>query len=149
MYQWGKSFPWYISVIVHRKKRKTISTSRWLLNWFFTISFTRKKQVVIEIFIHVHFKLVENHQPFFTFIQFHIRRTQQISHWTIKTALPRINHIRRYEKNITHDDDQLSTETTRDHEDDGIVETEEDCEEEESLFEDIVCYVLYLIVSVI
>ena len=50
---------------------------------------------------------------------------------------------------ITHDDDQLSTKTTQDHEDDGILETEEDCEEEESLFEDILCYVLYLIVSVI
>ena len=34
---------------------------------------------------------------------------------------------------------------TRDHEDDGIMETEEDCEEEESLFEDIVCYVLYFV----
>ena len=47
-------------------------------------------------------------------------------------------------EDITHDDDQLSTKTTQDHEDDGIMETEE-----ESLFEDIVCYVLYLIVSVI
>ena len=52
-------------------------------------------------------------------------------------------------EDITHDDDQLSTKTTQDHEDDGIMETEEDIEEEESLFEDIVCYVLYLIVSVI
>ena len=52
-------------------------------------------------------------------------------------------------ENITHDDDQLSTKTTQDHEDDGIMETEEDFEEEESSFEDIVCYVLYLIVSVI
>ena len=52
-------------------------------------------------------------------------------------------------EDITHDDDQLSTKTTQDHEDDGIMETEEDFEEEESLFEDIVCYVLYLIVSVI
>ena len=64
-------------------------------------------------------------------------------------------------EDITHDDDQLSTKMTRDHgdeaimeteedyEDDGIMEKEEDFEEEESLFEDIVCYVLYLIVSVI
>ena len=52
-------------------------------------------------------------------------------------------------EDITHDDDQLSTKTTQDHEDDGIMETEEDFEEEKSLFEDIVCYVLYLIVSVI
>ena len=42
---------------------------------------------------------------------FLVRRTQQIPHWTITTALPRINHIRRYEKNITHDNDQLSTKT--------------------------------------
>ena len=64
-------------------------------------------------------------------------------------------------EDITHDDDQLSTKMTRDHgdeaiteteevsEDDGIMETEEDFEEDESLFGDIVCYVLYLIVSVI
>ena len=52
-------------------------------------------------------------------------------------------------EDITHDDDQLSTKTAEDHEDDVIMETEEDFEEEESLFEDIVCYVLYLIVSVI
>ena len=51
--------------------------------------------------------------PLFTFYQFHIRRIQQISHWTITTALPRINHLRRYEKNITHDDDQLSTKPIR------------------------------------
>ena len=43
----------------------------------------------------------------FHVIQFQIRRTRQISYWTITT--PRINHIRRYEKNITHDDYQLST----------------------------------------
>ena len=56
--------------------------------------------------------------------------------------------MRRYEKNITHDDDQLSTKTTRDYEDDAIMETERDFEEE-NLFEDIVCYTLYLIVGVI
>ena len=48
-------------------------------------------------------------------------------------------------EDITHDDDQLSTKTTQDHEDDGIMETEEDFEEKESLFEDIVCYILCLI----
>ena len=46
-------------------------------------------------------------------------------------------------EDMTHDDDQLSTKTTQDHEDDGIKETEEDFEEEESLFEDIECYNLY------
>ena len=49
----------------------------------------------------------------------------------------------------THDDDQLSTKTTQDHEDDGIKETKEDFEERESLFEDIVCYIIYLIVGVL
>ena len=49
----------------------------------------------------------------------------------------------------SHDDDKLCTKTTRDHEDDGIVETEEDFEEDESLFEDIMCYNLYLIVGVL
>ena len=39
--------------------------------------------------------------------------------------------------------------TTQDHEDYGIMETKEDFEEEESLFEDIVCYILYLIVRVL
>ena len=29
-------------------------------------------------------------------------------------------------EDITHDDDQLSTKTTQDHEDDGIMKTEED-----------------------
>ena len=52
-------------------------------------------------------------------------------------------------EDITHDDDQLSTKTTQDHEDDGIMETEEDFEKKESLFEDIVCYILYLIVGVL
>ena len=41
-------------------------------------------------------------------------------------------------EDITHDDDQLSTKTTQDPEDDGIMETEDDFEEKkESLFEDI------------
>ena len=52
-------------------------------------------------------------------------------------------------EDITHDDDQLSTKTTQDHEDGSIMETEEDFEEKESLFEDIVCYILYLIVGVL
>ena len=52
-------------------------------------------------------------------------------------------------EDITHDDDQLSTKTTDDHEDDGIMGTEEDFEEKGSLFEDIVCYILYLIVGVL
>ena len=51
-------------------------------------------------------------------------------------------------EDITHDDDQLSTKTTQDQEDDGIMETE-NFEEKESLFEDIVCYILYLIVGVL
>ena len=67
-------------------------------------------------------------------------------------------------EDITHDDDQLSTKTTQDHEDDGIMETEEYFEKKEddgimeteeyfekkeSLFEDNVCYILYLIVGVL
>ena len=52
-------------------------------------------------------------------------------------------------EDITHDNDQLSTKTTQDHEDDDIMETEEDFEEKESLFEDIVCYSFYLIVGVL
>ena len=52
-------------------------------------------------------------------------------------------------EDITHDDDQLSTRTTQDHEDDGIKETEEDFEEKQSFFEDIVCYISYLIVGVL
>ena len=51
-------------------------------------------------------------------------------------------------EDITHDDDQLSTKTTQDCEDDGIIETE-DFEKKESLFEDNVCYILYLIVGVL
>ena len=46
-------------------------------------------------------------------------------------------------EDITYDNGQLSTKTAQDHEDDGIMETEEDFEEEESLFEDIECYILY------
>ena len=89
----------------------------------------------------------------FHFFQFHIRRTQQIPHWTITTALPRINHIRRYEKNITHDDYQLSTELIQRKRLEIMKmtvswnRTERDFEEE-SFFEDIVCYILYLIVGV-
>ena len=50
-------------------------------------------------------------------------------------------------EDITHNDDQLSMKTTQDHEDEGIMETE-DFEKKESLFEDNVCYILYLIVGV-
>ena len=84
---------------------------------------------------------------FFHIFQFLIRRIQQISHWTITAALPRINHIRRYEKNITHDDDQLSMKPIRRKRLE-IMETEAEFEEKESLFEDIVCYILYLIFGV-
>ena len=54
-------------------------------------------------------------------------------------------------RRISHDDDQLSTKPKRrkrrDQEDDGIMERQ--IFEGESLFEDIVCYVLYLIVGVL
>ena len=77
--------------------------------------------MVIKILIHVQFKKVENyyvarqktntkkttnHSSHF---QFHIRRTKQISYWTITTALPRINHFQSYDKNITRDDYQKFT----------------------------------------
>ena len=52
-------------------------------------------------------------------------------------------------EDITHDDDQLSTKTNQDQKDDGIMETEEDFEEKEKLFEDVVCYIFYLIVGVL
>ena len=42
-----------------------------------------------------------------------------------------------------------TTKTTQDHEDDGIMGTEENFEEKESLFEDIVCFILFLIVGVL
>ena len=58
-----------------------------------------------------------------------------------------VNHIRRYEKNITHDDHQLSTKTIQRKRLE-IMETEGDFEEE-SLFEDIVCYILNLNVGVL
>ena len=53
--------------------------------------------------------LREKPPTIFHIFQFHIRRTQEISNWTITAALPRINYIRRYKKNITHDDYQLTT----------------------------------------
>ena len=52
-------------------------------------------------------------------------------------------------EDITHDGDQLSTKTTQDHEDDGIMETEEDFEEKEELFDNVMCYIFYLIVGVL
>ena len=150
--------------------------SSWLLDWFFSTHcssiwkkhLTNTKQVDIKLFIHVHFKWVENHHHFYIF-QFLIRRTQQIPHWTITTASPR----------IPHDDYQLSMKTIWDHEDDGITHDddqlstktiqrnrleimkmmvswkqsnnrrEKDCEEEESFFEDIVSYILYLILGLL
>ena len=52
-------------------------------------------------------------------------------------------------EDITHDDDQISTKTAQGHDNDGIMETEEDFDEKQSLSEDIVCYILYLIVGVL
>ena len=74
--------------------------SKWLLNWFFTISFIWKKQVDIKIFIHVHFKWVENHHHFKHFsishqryttnftLDYHDSITQKISH-TMRINYPR------------------------------------------------------------
>ena len=106
--------------------------------------------------------------PFFTFFnlssdvhnKFHIGLSQQhypedITHDDDQLSTKPIRRKRleimkmMVSEDITHDGDQLSTKTTQDHEDDGIMETEEDFEEKESLFEDIVCYVFYLIVSMI
>ena len=80
------------------------------------------------------------------------------SHWTITTALPRINHTPRYEKNITHDDYQLPTKPIQRKRLEIMNmtvswkrfnnRTEGDFEEE-CLVEDIVCYILYLIVGVL
>ena len=106
--------------------------------------------------------------PFFTFsishqtytinftLDYHNSITQKILH-TMMINYPRNPYDKKrleikkmmVSEDITHDDDQLSTKTTQDLEDDGIMETEEDFEEKESLFEDNVCYIFYLIVSVI
>ena len=103
--------------------------------------------------------------PFFTFFnfssdvynKFHIGLSQQhypedITHDDdqLSTKPIRLEIMKMMvSEDITHDDDQLSTKTTQDHEDDGIMETEEDFEEKESWFEDIVCYILYSIVGVL
>ena len=103
--------------------------------------------------------------PFFTFFnfssdvynKFHIGLSQQhypedITHDDdqLSTKPIRLEIMKMMvSEDITHDDDQLSTKTTQDHEDDGIMETEEDFEEKKSLFEDIVCYILYSIVGVL
>ena len=65
----------------------------------------------------------------FHILQFHIRRTN--SHSTITSALPRTNHIRKYEKNITwttryHKRNPYShtTKTTWNHDVDSIMEQE-------------------------
>ena len=46
-------------------------------------------------------------------------------------------------EDITHDDDQLSTKKIQDHEDDGIMETEEDCEEKEFIRRHRVLYFIF------
>ena len=81
----------------------------------------------------------------FHIFQFHIRRKQQSSHWTITaTALPRIILIRRDGKKITHDDYQLSMKPIQRKRlkimkmMDGIMETEGDFEED-YFFEEIIC----------
>ena len=147
-------------------KNSSISTSRWLSNWFFTISSIWKKQVDIKIFIHVHFKWVEKYycihvlllgrKPLTNFSHFSIAhqkyraKSPSSSKFTLDyhSTLPRIDHIRRYEKNIIW--------TTRIpiqrkllkimH---MMVSWKQKIFKEESLFEDIVCYVLYLIVGVL
>ena len=124
--------------------------------------------MIIKLFTHVHFKLVENHRHFFHIFNFsadvynifHTGLSQQhypedITHDDDQLSTKPIRQKQleimkmMASQDITHDDDQLSTETTRDREDDGIKETEEDFEEEESLFEDIVCYIFHLIVGVL
>ena len=107
------------------------------------------------------FQMSRKPPPFFTFFnlssdvhnKFHIGLSQQHYPEDITDDDDQLStkHIRRkrleimkmmVSEDITHDDDQLSTKTTQDHEDNGIKETEEDFEEEESLLEDIVCYIL-------
>ena len=97
-----------------------------------------------------------SHQTYATnfTLDYHIRRIQQISqqyypeditHDDDQLSTKPIRQKRleimtmTVSEDITHDDDQLSTKTTQD---DGIME-------KESLFEDIVCYILYLIVGVL
>ena len=46
-------------------------------------------------------------------------------------------------EDITHDDDQLSTKTTQDHEDDGIMETEEDFEEKR-VYSKTSCFIFFI-----
>ena len=90
---------------------------------------------------------------FFQIFQFHIGCTQQIPHWTITATLPRINLIQRYERNITHDDYQLSTKPIQQKRLEimkmMVSLKQKETFEEESFFENIVCYVLYLIVGVL
>ena len=94
------------------------------------------------------------HKYFTFFFDFHIRRTQQFPHWTMTAALPRINHIRRYEKDITHDDYQLSTKLIRRKQLEIMKmivswNRTEGYFEEESLIEDIMCFFLFLIIGVL
>ena len=59
--------------------------------------FTVARQKINAETSHEFFKIKP--PTIFHILQFHITRTN--SHWTITTALPRTNHIRKYEKNIT------------------------------------------------
>ena len=81
--------------IVHPYEKSILPTqSRWLLRYSSMYISNEYKTTIFHIF------------------QFYIRRTQQISLWTI--TAPR----------ISHDDYQLSIKTTWYHKDDGIMETE-------------------------
>ena len=75
----------------------------------------------IKIFIHVHFKWVENHRHFNIF-NFSSDVYNKISHWTITSDIYNKFHIelsqQYYPEDITHE--THTTKTTRDHEDDGI-----------------------------
>ena len=75
--------------------------SWWILNYSSMYISNEKKNITL---------IGRKPPPFFTFFNF-----SSDIHNKFHSTLPRINHIRRYEKNITHDDDRLSTKTTRDH----------------------------------
>ena len=83
----------------------------------------------------------QNQQTFFIFFQFHNRRIQQISHWTMTArALPRTTHIRRYEKNIPIQRKRLEIMVSWKRSNN---RTEEDCEEEENFFQTqrVLCFI--------
>ena len=146
-------------------KNSSISTSRWLSKWFFTVSSICQKQVDTKIFINVHFKWVEKtycihllllgRKPPNIFSHFSIAhqkytlKSPSSSKFTLDyhSTLPRIDHIRRYEKNITWTIRipihwKLLKIMIM------MVSWKQKIFEEESLFEDIVCYVLFMIVGV-